>query len=439
MTRVIHTGDTHIGYRQYHSPERRGDFLDAFERVVRDAIDSDVDAVVHAGDLFHDRTPGLEDLMGTVSVLRELDDRDIPFLAVVGNHEGTRTAQWLDLLESLSLAERLDYEPRIVGDTAFYGQDFVPEANREELTYDFEAHDADCAALVAHGAFTPFAHASWETDAILDASPVDFNAVLLGDNHQPGRKTVRETPVTYCGSTERASASERDERGYNVVRFGADAESGRVRLSRRGIETRPFVFLDLELEAGEGESRVRERLREESLADAVVIVTLTGEGERVPPAEIERFGKDNGALIVRVNDRREGTEADATPSVSFADPDDAVRERVREMGLSDAARTVDSMVRGDELADSNVRGAVKEEVKDLLASEQLAAFEGVENEQTSDGEAESDNDSAEADDDSAEAVSDDEAEPTPDDDSATSSDESDSTPGDGQVTMGDYS
>jgi DNA repair exonuclease SbcCD nuclease subunit len=30
MTRVIHTGDTHIGYSQYHSPVRRQDFLDAF-------------------------------------------------------------------------------------------------------------------------------------------------------------------------------------------------------------------------------------------------------------------------------------------------------------------------------------------------------------------------------------------------------------------------
>jgi muconate cycloisomerase len=38
MTRVIHTGDTHLGYRQYHSPERRRDFLDAFRQVVEDGI-----------------------------------------------------------------------------------------------------------------------------------------------------------------------------------------------------------------------------------------------------------------------------------------------------------------------------------------------------------------------------------------------------------------
>jgi len=415
MTRIIHTGDTHLGYRQYHSPERRGDFLDAFRAVVDDAIDAEVEALVHAGDLFHDRTPGLEDLMGTIDVLRELDAAGIPFLAVVGNHEGTRTAQWLDLLESLGLAERLGYEPRVVGETAFYGQDYVPEAERDALDYDFEPADTECTALVAHGAFTPFAHASWETEEILASSPVDFDAVLLGDNHHPDRDTIEETLVTYCGSTERASAAEREDRGYNLVRFGSDAESGAIRLSRRGLDTRPFVFLDVELEAGEGESVVRERLREETVEDAVVVITLTGAGERVPPAELERFGRDRGALVVRVNDRREVEETDEDTQVSFADPDEAVRERVREMGLSEAARSIDESVRG-ELADSNVRDAVEEEVRELVEGD-LEAFEDA------DGDAETADAS-----DGTDADSGDDPDAGAEDDGA-----------DSQVTMGDYS
>ena len=78
MTRVIHTGDTHLGYRQYHRPERTRDFADAFRQVVDDAVADDVDAVVHAGDLFHDRRPDLADIMTTLSILRELDDAGIP-------------------------------------------------------------------------------------------------------------------------------------------------------------------------------------------------------------------------------------------------------------------------------------------------------------------------------------------------------------------------
>ena len=67
MTRILHTGDTHLGYQQYHRSERREDFRTAFEQVAADAVADDVDAVVHAGDLFHDRRPDLPDLLGVLS------------------------------------------------------------------------------------------------------------------------------------------------------------------------------------------------------------------------------------------------------------------------------------------------------------------------------------------------------------------------------------
>ncbi len=367
MTRVIHTGDTHIGYRQYHSPVRRRDFLDAFDAVIDDAIDGDVDAVVHAGDLFHDRRPDLSDLLGTISALRRLDDAGIPFLAVVGNHESTRGGQWLDLFERLELAIRLNAGPTIVGDTAFYGLDHVPVSRRDDLEYAFEPHDADHAALVAHGLFEPFAHADWDTERVLTESTVGFDAMLLGDNHKPDRAEVAGTWVTYPGSTERASASEREGRGYNLVTFETDAAGGddSVEIRRRALDTREFVFVTVELREGEGESRVRERVREHDLTDAVVLVEIVGEGDPVTPAAIEAFADDAGALVARVTDRRE-IETETELDVSFADPESAVRERVESMGLSEAALDVDETVRSETIADANVRGTVKNRVEELL-------------------------------------------------------------------------
>ncbi|EMA65811.1 metallophosphoesterase [Halorubrum aidingense JCM 13560] len=374
MTRVIHTGDTHIGYAQYHSPVRRQDFLDAFGAVIDDAIDGDVDAVVHAGDLFHDRRPELADLLGTISVLRRLDDAGIPFLAVVGNHESTRGGQWLDLFERLGLATRLDDEPTAIGDTAFYGLDHVPVSRRDDLDYAFADHDAEHAALVAHGLFEPFGYADWDTETVLSESTVDFDAMLLGDNHTPDVAQVEGTWVTYPGSTERASASEREGRGYNLVTFDADAADGDdcVAIRRRALDTRPFVFVEVELREGEGESRVRERVREYDLDDAVVLVTVTGDGDPVTPAAVEAFATDEGALIARVADRRE-VEQDAEVDVSFADPEDAVRERLDEMALSEAALDVDETVRAETVPDSNVRDAVKRSVEERI--EDLDAFD----------------------------------------------------------------
>ncbi|MFB6304440.1 MAG: DNA double-strand break repair protein Mre11, partial [Haloferacaceae archaeon] len=369
MTRVLHTADTHVGYRQYHSPERRRDFAAAFERVAEDAVEADVDAVVHAGDLFHDRRPDLRDLMDVLGVLRRLDDAGVPFLAVVGNHESTRGGQWLDLFERLDLATRLDDEPHVVGNTAFYGLDHVPQSRRDDVEYAFAPSDADHAALVAHGLFTPFAHADWDTESVLSAATVEFDALLLGDNHAPGTEQVAGTWVTYPGSTERASASERDPRGYNLVTF-----DGGVDVRRRTLETRPFVFVDVELKPGEGVERVRERVREHDVTDAVVVVRVDGEGDPVTPARVEEAALEDGALVARVTDRREIESEAETPDVNFADPDDAVRERIEGMGLSAAARDVDEAVRASKVADSNVRETVKRRVEDRL-EDGVGAFE----------------------------------------------------------------
>jgi DNA repair exonuclease SbcCD nuclease subunit len=450
MTRVIHTGDTHIGYSQYHSPVRRQDFLDAFEAVVDDAVDGGVDAVVHAGDLFHDRRPDLQDLMGTISVLRRLNDAGIPFLAVVGNHESTRGGQWLDLFERLGLATRLGDEPVVVGDTAFYGLDHVPVSRRDDLDYAFADHDADYAALVAHGLFEPFGYADWDTETVLTESDIAFDAMLLGDNHTPDTAEVADTWVTYPGSTERASASEREGRGYNLVVFDADAAGGddRVEIRRRALDTRPFVFVSVELREGEGEPRVRERVREHDLAEAVVHVEIAGEGDPVTPAAVEEFASDEGALVARVTDRRE-VDADGEVDVSFADPEDAVRDRLDEMALSTAARDVERAVREDGVPDANVRETVKRRIEERLDEDgDLGAFEAVDGSDVvgdagesddadgaTDGEPEDDSEP-----DNGEESDDDESEPPESTAEPESAEPDDPDPAstDGQVSMEDY-
>jgi hypothetical protein len=260
----------------------------------------------------------------------------------------------------------------VVDDVAFYGLDHVPASKRADLDYAFEPHDAAFAALVAHGLFTPFAHADWETETVLAASTVDFDVVLLGDNHAPGIERVGGIPVTYCGSTERVSTAERDGRGYNLVTF-EDGEEVDVR--RRAIETRPFVFVEVELADGEGGERVRERVRQHDLSEAVVVVEITGDGDPVTPASVEELACDRGALVARVTDRREFEASEGTePTVEFADPDEAVRERVSELGLSPAALDVDDAVRG-EVADTNVRETVKRRVRERL--DDLSGFESA--------------------------------------------------------------
>jgi len=206
--------------------------------------------------------------------------------------------------------------------------------------------------------------------------------------------------VTYCGSTERASAAEREDRGYNLVTFD-DA----VDVRRRGLDTREFVYVDVELGAGEGIDRVLERVGQYDLEEAVVVVHVEGEGDPFTLAAVEEFALDRGALVARVSDDRE-TPEESEREVSFADPDEAVRERVRELGLSGAARDVDETVRASKVADSNVDTEVESRVRDLVDDGDSDTFTAADSGEDAPGAAEDGDDSAAAEDsdDSAGAV-----------------------------------
>jgi len=361
-TRVLHTGDTHIGYRQYGSDERRRDFLRAFERVVNDAAEGEYDALVHAGDLFHSRNPRLDDVRETVDLFARLDEAGVEALAVVGNHESKRDADWTDLLEDLGFVRRLGRQPVAVGDVAFYGVDHTPGSRVDSFDYEFapSPDDAEHNVLVLHGLFEPFPFGDWALDEFVENAPVDWDAFMLGDYHHPERAEVGGAVAAYCGSTERASTDEEEARGYNAFEFGDG-----VTMERRAIETRDSVTVDVVLADG-GTDEAVERTRERDVEDAVVVVEVTGDSDApVVQSEVEESLLERGALVARVNDRRE-TDDEGTEEVEFADPDAAVRERVDGMELTDAGREIDDVVRDGDLARTRIAEEVEERIEEVV-------------------------------------------------------------------------
>jgi hypothetical protein len=130
----------------------------------------------------------------------------------------------------------------------------------------------------------------------------------------------------------------------------------------------------VELAEGQGVERVNERVTQYDLIDAVAVVTIEGDGDRIAPAQVEERMREGGALVARVNDRREFEAPDRELEVSFADPDEAVAERVREMGLSEAARGLDETVRASKTADANVTETVEDRVRSLIDEGDDAVF-----------------------------------------------------------------
>lgn len=364
-TEILHTADTHLGYRQYHKPEREEDFRAAFEKTVTEAIEKDVDAVVHAGDLFNRSRPSINTLSNTVEQLKRLNDAGIEFCTIVGNHDGTRDRQWPEFLEDLGLAIYLDSEGDRVNDVTLYGQDYVDLSQRDRLKYEFASPDTPHAILVGHGLFTPFPHGDWDLDEVLTKATVSFDAVLLGDDHTPRINDVEGTPVTYPGSTERTAADQKKKRVYNLITVNDED----ISINHETIDTRDFHYIEIDMGGDDGTERVIDRVdRERYPDDAVVVVTLTGDGKRVPSGDVERAGLRKGALTVQVNDRRDFEDIESEfEEVEFTDPEDLIEGRKDGLSISPVANELEEMARDIEgVPQSNLKDLAEQQVDDMV-------------------------------------------------------------------------
>lgn len=124
MPRFLHLADVHLGFDRYDSKERTKDFYLAFEDALQKyAIDTQVDFVIIAGDLFEHRVIQPNILNQAKICFQMLKAAGIPAIAIEGNHDnrpyGTVTS-WLKylaedelviLLEPDRVDDRIVYEP----------------------------------------------------------------------------------------------------------------------------------------------------------------------------------------------------------------------------------------------------------------------------------------------------------------------------------------
>ena len=110
--KVAHISDTHLGYMQYRLPERKQDFILAFERAIDICIEERVDIILHTGDLFETYQPDMVTLSRSIRALQKVKAHGIEFIAITGNHDralrrGTIPPQ--RILEDLGILKLLNY------------------------------------------------------------------------------------------------------------------------------------------------------------------------------------------------------------------------------------------------------------------------------------------------------------------------------------------
>lgn len=359
MVRLLHVSDTHLGYRQYHSDQRREDFMDAWRQCVDIANREDVDALIHTGDLYHSKNPDLETQIDVAEQIRRLE---CPFLPIVGNHERKRNRQFVDHLEMgfenvTPIAENTPIE---IDDVSIHGWNAIPstEWDATDLTISETQTPYDIVCL--HHLVSPIVpdrYDPYRATEILNRFERDVDALLLGDYHATVFERLHGTTVSYPGSTERTSAEEPDDKSVTLWETGDELTHQTLPL-----ETRQFHRFRVEVRDSPLDE-IRSALDEENLDESVTEVVLTGERVDLNKSQVHRLIEASGAEISRVTDNREIENEEITVvDWDASDIESTLDEQITELELSDTTQEIENIVRDPDVKKTHVR----DEASDLI-------------------------------------------------------------------------
>lgn len=261
VVRIAHLSDTHLGYRTYAKtdPEtgrnqRTIDVENAFTRVIDDILVQKPDAIIHAGDVFHQSRPSWHAIRHFVRQMRRIEQSGVPTLVIAGNHDTPRLRTDGSVYSVLELALPeirfvADYE--LVTETKLFEQlDIRVQAlPHGALTNDDPALTRVVSGkrniLVSHGVVPgamPENAYGEPGEQYLDANLLDpeFDYIALGHYHVFSEAKPR---TWYSGSSERFGFGDADAApGYAMVELGTVHDMPKV--DHIAIETRPMLSLD---------------------------------------------------------------------------------------------------------------------------------------------------------------------------------------------------
>lgn len=389
MSRIAHISDTHLGIKQYDSDGvRKEDFGRAFRGAIEVAIESDVDAILHTGDLFDSPNPPLDSVERDCAAGIEMAaEEGVPFYAIVGNHERKLRTQWLDLFEQFETVSRIDSSPVTVGgDTVIYGFDAVRKPNWESKSFEVSAHpsslcqaDSPTRIVALHELFTPLVpeHRGdpYSFPKFLERFETENgwtpDVAALGDYHSQKSVEVNGTVAAYPGSTERCSAAESASRGFYVIQTEPELSLTPKLVSDCSYENTPREFLTTDITATREMTKddVRTRIEEipEDITEAVVAVRLTGvptqkNSHQLGKTAVYDVLEQKSACVPHVIDKRTLEVSHVTENVEETSANtirEEIETEVEKLSLSKTTEEVRQIVESD-IPKSEIRRETRE-------------------------------------------------------------------------------
>ena len=238
---ISHISDIHLGYAQFNLQEREEDLYELFEESIDKSIQEHVEAIIFAGDIFHNPKPNGSAIIKLAHELKKLKEKSIPVYFILGEHDISRIndVPVPFLFHNLGLAKRLRPDTPIkMKDLLIYGFNKQRRSNIDngllkpfkelEKIIQSDENKRLKKILVLHQGLSDFNRFAGEIFA--NDLPVGFNYYAMGHYHDHIQKNFPELDnslVAYPGSLDlghNESISE-VEKGFLLVDLSTNPEN----------------------------------------------------------------------------------------------------------------------------------------------------------------------------------------------------------------------
>jgi exonuclease SbcD len=228
--KLLICSDTHLGHKNFKVDEREKDFESVFSQIIEYALNNEISAVVHAGDLFDAGRPSIRTIIFTIKELRRLKDKSIPFFTIAGNHDISVDESFLNVLDKLGLiyhlSEKKNYAKfegitKIKGEyknglfaAGLYAKDSLLNNPMQLTEIDFPK-EACFKVFLFHHIISDI-----NSPGVLikkTSLPKGFDLYVSGHWHGAFETTIYNKPLLYPGSTENwdfREIVEREKKGF---------------------------------------------------------------------------------------------------------------------------------------------------------------------------------------------------------------------------------
>lgn len=258
MMKIAHMADTHLGHRQYGIEEREDDLYEAFQNVIDDMIERDVDVVLHSGDLFQNPKPQIKAILAAKEGFEKLKKHNIPVYAIAGNHDimrksGTKIPHELFIDDNFHVLTTRKNHVVVNGEVFIAGLPFLQRSEEKVIEKLLEqiqeaSQGYKYKILMLHGAMEKFNEGTFEYEFSNKALPEGFDYFAMGHIHQKLTGDFKGAEVAYAGSIERIDKKEQLDhqnkpKGYNLLTL----ENGKVEYEEIAVPLkREFLICDIE-------------------------------------------------------------------------------------------------------------------------------------------------------------------------------------------------